>query len=82
MSPKPKRLSGKDVISILSHFGFVVYSQRGSHAKLRRISPTGEKETLTIPVHDELDVGTQRAIMRQAGRYIPKELLQPYFYSE
>ena len=82
MSPKLKRLSGKEVVSILAHFGFVMFSQRGSHAKLRRVLKAGEKETLTVPIHEELDVGTLRAIMKQATRYIPRELLQPYFYSD
>ncbi len=82
MSPKLKRISGKDVVSILLQFGFVVHSQRGSHAKLRRVNAKGEKQTLTIPIHDELDTGTLRAIIKQASRYIPGELLQPYFYSE
>jgi len=82
MSPKLKRLSGSDVISILSKFGFTVHSQRGSHVKLQRISSTGKKQILTIPLHKELDVGTLRAIVRQAGRYIPEEELIPYFYGE
>ena len=82
MSPKLKRLSGKDVVSILAHFGFVTHSQRGSHAKLRRVLETGEKQSLTIPIHDELDIGTLRAIMKQATRYVPQELLQSYFYSD
>ncbi|WP_420886072.1 hypothetical protein [Candidatus Brocadia sinica] len=42
----------------------------------------GDKQTLTIPSHDELDVGTLRAIVRQASRYIPEEQLKPYFYSK
>ena len=79
MSPKLKRLSGSDVISILSKFGFTVHSQRGSHVKLQRISSTGKKQILTIPLHKELDVGTLRAIVRQAGRYIPEEELIPFF---
>ncbi len=81
MSPKLKRLSGDDVLSILSHFGFNVHSQKGSHVKLRRVLETGEKQTLTVPVHDELDTGTTRAIMKQANRYIPQEDLHPYFYT-
>ena len=79
MSPKLKRLSGKDVISILDHFGFTIQSQKGSHVKLRRIGIAGEKQTLTIPLHEELDIGTLRAIVRQATRYIPEEQLRPYF---
>ncbi len=62
MSLKLKRLSGKEVISSLNKFGLTFHSQKGSHVKLRRINPATEKETLTIPIHDELDVGTLRAI--------------------
>ena len=81
MSPKLRRLSGRDVISILGKFGFIIHSQRGNHVKLRRSGSGGEKQTLTVPLHDKLDVGTLRAIIRQAGRYIPEEQLKPYFYS-
>ena len=74
--PKPKRLSGSDVMKILGLFGFSVHSQRGSHVKLRRVSPSGEKQTITIPRHKELDAGTVRAIFRQASRYIPEQELR------
>ena len=82
MSPKLKRLSGTQVINIMAAFGFEVHSQRGSHAKLRRITRGGEKQTLTIPNHPELDAGTLRAIIRQAARYIPESDLHPHFYSK
>jgi len=81
MSPKLKRLSGKEVLSIFSQFGFSVHSQRGSHAKLRRVSSSGESQSLTIPIHNELDVGTLRAILRQASRFIPEDQLKKEFYS-
>ena len=77
--PKLKRLSGVEVIAILEQFGFQVYSQRGSHVKLRRVSETG-KETLTVPNHRQLDPGTCRAIYRQACRYITEADLFRYFY--
>jgi predicted RNA binding protein YcfA (HicA-like mRNA interferase family) len=77
---KLKRLSAKEVIAILTQFGFEIYSQRGSHIKLRRVSTTG-KETLTVPNHRQLDTGTCRAIYRQACRYIPESELFGYFYS-
>lgn len=77
--PKLRRLSGDEVIVILSRFGFEVHSQRGSHAKLRRSASTGERQTLTIPRHRELDVGTLRAILRQASRFVPMEQLSPFF---
>lgn len=82
MSPKLRHLSGRQVVSVLGRFGFVVVSQRGSHAKLRRTGPGGQKETLTVPMHDDLDVGTLGAILRQASRYIAEAELRPYFYSE
>ena len=77
--PKLKRLSGAEIIAILKQFDFEVYSQRGSHVKLRRISISG-KETLTVPNHRQLDTGTCRAIYRQACRYIPESDLSRYFY--
>ncbi len=80
MPPKLKRRSGREVIAILERFGFVVHSQRESHVKLGRVSPTGEKQTLTVPLHEELDSGTLRAIIRRASRYIPEEQLKHYFY--
>jgi len=78
--PRLKTLSGRDVVKILSRFGFKVVSQRGSHVKLRRVLSDGTKQTLTIPLHEELDMGTLRAIFRQALRYVPEEELKPHFY--
>ncbi len=82
MSPKLKRLSGSDVVVIMRTFDFKIYSQRGSHVKLRRFSVEREKQTLTIPLHAELDAGTLRAIIRQATRYIPEAELRSRFYSD
>ena len=81
MSPKLKRLSGAEVVGILRTFGFEVHSQRGSHAKLRRIVSGGDKQTLTVPLHTELDAGTLRAIIRQARRYVPETDLEHHFYT-
>lgn len=66
----------------MRRFGFEILSQRGSHIKLRRLGPGGQKETLTIPSHSELDTGTCRAILRQASRYVPLAELTRFFYSE
>ena len=81
MPGKLRRLSGEEVITILSRFGFEIFSQRGSHVKLRRHGPGSEKQTLVVPRHEELDVGTLRAIFRQASRYVPEDSLRPYFYT-
>ncbi len=78
--PKLKTLSGREVVKILAQRGFETVSQRGSHVKLERILSDGTKQTLTIPLHDELDKGTLKAIFRQVVRYIPEEDLRPHFY--
>jgi predicted RNA binding protein YcfA (HicA-like mRNA interferase family) len=80
--PKLKRLSGSEVVSILKQFRFTILTQSGSHVKLRRIGQTGEKQTLIIPNHRQLDTGTCHAIFRQSCRYISSEDLRPLFYSE
>jgi len=79
--PKLKRLSGGDVIHIFSLLGFAIVSQRGSHLKLRRLLADGSRQTLTIPLHSELDPGTLKAIYRQALRYVPEHELKPNFYT-
>lgn len=78
--PKLKRLSGAEVVEILTRFGFQIHSQKGSHIKLRRLGESG-KETLIVPNHQQLDTGTCRAILRQASQFIPENELIPYFYS-
>jgi predicted RNA binding protein YcfA (HicA-like mRNA interferase family) len=78
---KLKTLSGENLLDIFSQFGFYSISQRGSHAKLRRVLQNGEKQTLTIPLHDELDKGTLKVIFRQALRYVSEEQLRPHFYN-
>lgn len=79
--PKLKTLSGNEVVKIFYSFGFAKDSQRGSHVKIARIT-NGKKEVLTIPLHQEIDKGTLRAIIRQATKYIPEEKLNPHFYTE
>ena len=78
--PKLRRLSGSEVLSIFSKLGFSVHSQKGSHVKIRRLSPGGGKESLTIPIHDELDTGTLKAILRQAARFVSDDELREHFY--
>jgi predicted RNA binding protein YcfA (HicA-like mRNA interferase family) len=80
--PKLRVLSGGDVVGIFSEFGFAIVAQRGSHAKLQRRLRDGSRQTLTIPLHSELDQGTLRAIYRQALRYISEGDLRPHFYTE
>ncbi len=80
--PKLRRLSGAEVIRIFGQFGFVIHSQKGSHVKLSRLNASGERQTLTVPNHTQIDTGTARAILRQATRYIPEEQLHEFFYTD
>ena len=65
-----RRLSGRDVISILAKHGFLEVRRHGSHVVMQRRTPAG---TITVPVpwHAELKLGTLAAIVRQSG--LPRE---------
>jgi predicted RNA binding protein YcfA (HicA-like mRNA interferase family) len=82
VSPRLKRLSGRDVVRVLATFGFEVVNTRGSHCKLRRLAPGGSRQTLTLPLHDELAPGTLHAIYRQALRYVPAADLHAHFFRD
>jgi predicted RNA binding protein YcfA (HicA-like mRNA interferase family) len=80
--PKLRTLSGVEVLSILSEFGFHPVSQRGSHIKIRRILEDRETQTLTIPNHREIDRGTLHALFRQASRFISEAELRRVFFTD
>lgn len=78
--PKLLRLKSKEILKIFSEFGFDITSQKGSHIKLFRKSKTNQNQTLTIPNHKDLDIGTVKAIYNQALKYITEEELYNKFY--
>ncbi|HOK45541.1 MAG TPA: type II toxin-antitoxin system HicA family toxin [Bryobacteraceae bacterium] len=78
--PKLRVLSGDEVVRILHSFGFAPVSRRGSHIKLQRKLPNGSRQSLTVPLHREMDRGTLLAIYRQALRFIPEDELRSRFY--
>ena len=63
MSKLP-RISGRECIKALEKAGFQFKRQEGSHIILRRTDPFAQ---VVVPDHKELDRGTLRAIIRQAG---------------
>jgi predicted RNA binding protein YcfA (HicA-like mRNA interferase family) len=69
-------------VRILCGFGFQVVRFRGSHIKLHRAGPHGSSQTLIIPNHRELDVGTLNEIFKQARRYVQQADLRPHFFRE
>jgi predicted RNA binding protein YcfA (HicA-like mRNA interferase family) len=57
-------ISGRECAGALSKAGFYLKRQHGSHLILRRDDPFAQ---VVVPDHRELDRGTLRAIIRQAG---------------
>ena len=63
---KLPRLSGKEVIKILSKIGFEPVRQKGSHVILKK--KIDERMIVTVvPNHKEVDKGTLLEIIRQIG---------------
>ncbi len=57
-------ISGRECLKALQKAGFYLKRQEGSHMILRRDAPFAQ---VVVPDHKELDRGTLRAIVRQAG---------------
>ncbi|MEX2016301.1 MAG: type II toxin-antitoxin system HicA family toxin [Candidatus Hydrogenedentales bacterium] len=57
-------VSARQCIKALNKAGFERVRQRGSHIVLVREKPAAQ---IVVPDHKELDRGTLRAIIRQAG---------------
>ena len=62
----PKLYSSNQIIKVLSKYGFIFISQKGSHIKLRKEgSPTF---TVIVPAErKQIPVGTFNSIVRQSG---------------
>jgi len=61
----PRFYSGKQIVKVLKRAGFYVVSQKGSHLKMRGIYK-GKLQTVIIPMHKEVALGTFRSILKQA----------------
>jgi predicted RNA binding protein YcfA (HicA-like mRNA interferase family) len=57
-------VSGRELVRALQKLGFQFDRQKGSHMMIFRENPP---TTLSVPDHRELDRGTLRALLRQAG---------------
>ena len=55
-------VSGQQCIAVLERIGYEIVRKKGSH---RRLTCAG-RSPVTVPVHDELDRGTLRSILRTA----------------
>ena len=79
MTPRLRRLTGRELSRALRSLGFEIVNIEGSHAKLRRVRH-GQRQILTIPLHDTLAPGTLVAIYRQLRRFVTAEEAKPIFY--
>jgi predicted RNA binding protein YcfA (HicA-like mRNA interferase family) len=61
---KLPRVSGRECVKALEKIGFYFKRQEGSHVILRRDDPFAQT---SVPLHKELDRGTLRSLIRQAG---------------
>jgi predicted RNA binding protein YcfA (HicA-like mRNA interferase family) len=82
MSPRLRRFTSRQLMAALHGLGFEVVATRGSHAKLRRVTSSGERQTLTLPLHHDLATGTVSAIFRQLCRYVPEPELRRLFFDK
>ena len=82
MPGRLRRLSGDDVIGILQGWGFVLQSQRGSHAKLRRSDATGTSQIVVVPRHADLATGTLHGSVRKLSLVADPEAVRSAFYTE
>ncbi|MCZ7401323.1 MAG: type II toxin-antitoxin system HicA family toxin [Candidatus Methanoperedens sp.] len=59
-------ISGKEALKALERAGFVVVRQRGSHVRIKKVT-SDSVINITIPLHETLDRGTLKGILRNAG---------------
>ena len=62
MPPLPL-LSGLELIALLGRLGYATNRQRGSHVRLT----CPGRAPVTVPMHDTIDRGTLRSILRVTG---------------
>ena len=68
--PKLPCVSGAKVAKALERLGFIRQRQKGSHLVMRRGS-----NVCVVPMHREVDQGTLRGVLRQAG-VSPEEFIE------
>lgn len=62
----PKLYSVRQIVNALRRAGFEIISQKGSHIKMRGIRD-GKLQTVIIPNHKEIALGTLSSILKQAS---------------
>ena len=75
--PKLPRISGNEAIKTLLRLGYKIARQNGSHVVLRK-SVIGGDVGCSVPLHDNLAVGTLAGIIKQA-KLTNEEFITAYF---
>jgi len=74
--PKLPQVSGADIVRLLQRLDYHVIRQRGSHIRLRKVTPLGE-HNITVSAHRVLAKGTLNDILNKVSLWnnIPKKAL-------
>ena len=78
---KLRRISGKEVASLLIKEGFEKVRQKGSHVRLV-LKDVETSHYVTVPLHVEIDRGTLKSIIRSLERCLTSEKIKELFYSD
>ena len=76
----PRDISGKELIKRLETFGYLTTRQSGSHVRVTT-KLQGEHH-ITVPIHDELRIGTLNAIISDVATHFSLskvEIIQTLF---
>ena len=64
----PRNLSGKELVRRLERLGYRLSRQTGSHSRLS--TSQGGEHHLTVPMHNELRVGTLSSILSEVANHL------------
>ena len=59
-------LSDREIIKLLSRHGFAIVGRKGSHVRMKKITPE-RIFIVTVPDHGDVPIGTLKSIIRQSG---------------
>ncbi len=79
--PKLRRISGDNILNILIKEGFGILRQKGSHVRLFK-NNSESKIYITVPLHEEIDRGTLKSIIRSLERVFTKDKIFEIFYTK
>jgi len=77
----PRDIGGRDLVDLLSRYGYEISRQTGSHLRLRSAVADGV-HNLTIPDDRPLKVGTLSAVLSDVAKYLgmdKQELIRHLF---